>query len=837
MKISQYNLFDLIDKGTKVYHSAILTTFSFDPVFFERYYMPQLRRRGIRNVILLVDAGRYDAVMQSEESFAFTKKDYAIVRVEPEFGGVFHPKVSYFVGKSKVMAIVGSGNLTYSGIAYNDELWGAFCIEDGKSPQAPLLKEIWDFLGHIITNANIGETVKCQLDWIKAFSDTIQKYESIDQPSSNHEYWFLYNEHKQNIFEKLSSLITGDVKELCIISPFYDQNAKLVKELKRQFKPIKILCAIQPEGGLLPLEADFDKSVKYYKWCDVKGYGPDSEESKRMHAKAIQLKTSNGTFLLIGSTNATAAAFGLSQECVNTEAGVLVYDDKGRDFLKDLGLSFTQPIDENLKALSKSSVVLPNIERVKYKYHLKSCEIKFSHEMILSSDKPLEGQFVRLFFDGGHKDLPITKNRVNLSEDIRNARMAVIIESDIEISNRCIIWHLSDLETRNPDRTLDEINALFMDPEQGWDSNISKVLSYVELDISKPTSRSTKDFSTSDTAVVHSTETALTKEQFDDISLRQSMTVEQTLSMKILDYIQFYSSDNKINADEGEEAIDANAMTDGDDAIDTSKAAAKKSLTSKNDITSYLKRLIKHYDNLAGNFDKSSEQHIFMSQDNDIRQSISCNCMSHILIAIILTYHRILHPKEGEDISGIINKYIVKIIGRFSLIFRNRETAESEYTKQKIRDMHNNLVAYALLVISMSKINNSDKTSTLLVLNLLDLYAEKPDELQSALKNYHKLLDTHRPNCIKASVDIVKAAIKLYKENSNNLPISTIGRYSENMLIYRSKFGFMFAKQVFDIKPAGTSSICTLPIIYPGFKNNQETIVHLPSKVKVLVVK
>jgi hypothetical protein len=47
----------------------------------------------------------------------------------------------------------------------------------------------------------------------------------------------------------------------------------------------------------------------------------------------------------------------------------------------------------------------------------------------------------------------------------------------------------------------------------------------------------------------------------------------------------------------------------------------------------------------------------------------------------------------------------------------------------------------------------------------------------------------------------------------------------------------MFAKQVFDIKPAGTSSICTLPIIYPGFKNNQETIVHLPSKVKVLVVK
>ena len=162
MKIGQYNLFDLIDKGTKVYHSAILTTFSFDPVFFEKYYMPQLRRRGIRNVILLVDAGRYDAVMQSEEGFAFTKKDYAIVRMDNNLGGVFHPKISLFAGKNKVMAIVGSGNLTYSGIAYNDELWGAFCIEDAQTPQAPLLKNIWEYLNKLILNSPVGETIKCQ---------------------------------------------------------------------------------------------------------------------------------------------------------------------------------------------------------------------------------------------------------------------------------------------------------------------------------------------------------------------------------------------------------------------------------------------------------------------------------------------------------------------------------------------------------------------------------------------------------------------------------------------------------------------------------------------------
>ena len=838
MKIGQYNLFDLIDKGTKVYHSAILTTFSLDPVFFEKYYMPQLRRRGIRNVILLVDAGRYDAVLQSEEGFAFTKKDYTIVRIDNNLGGVFHPKISFFTGKNKVMAIVGSGNLTYSGIAYNDELWGAFCVEDAQSPQAPLLKNIWEFLNKLISNSPAGETIKCQLEWIKAFSECIQKFDSIDLEAdafaSEQQIWFMQNADGSSIIDKISNLITAPVTEISIVSPFYDQNGHLIQELQKRFSPKTIRCAIQPDSGILPHLAELDKTFAFYHWSDVRGYNSDSDEAKRLHAKAFQFKTTMGSYLLVGSCNATSAAFGISPSISNTEAGILVYSSKGKDYLKDLGLIFNQPITSSLKTIHQEGTSYPSIKRPHLKFHLLSCEVKLSQELYLNADKPLDGQIVRLFYDGGHKDLTLTNNRLKLTDEIRTARMAVIISDNEEISNRCIIWHVSDLETRNPDRTLDDINALFLDPEQGWDANISKVLSYVELDIVRPGSRSTKDFSTSDTSVTKSNEVAITKEHFDDISLRQSLGVDQSLSMKILDYIQFYSSETRLNADEGENGFDSDAMSSGDDVVDTSKAAARKSLNTKNDITGYLRRLLKHYDGLASTFDKSQEKYRFLSKDNDVRQGISCNSISHILIATMLVYHRMLHPKDGEDTTGLISKYLLKILGRFFMIFRNGYVGDSEYTKTKLSDMHNNLVAYALLILTMTKFAHGDRMYKLLVLNILDSYTGRATDLRSAIKNYRTLRNKHKSNCIKASMEFIDDTIKLHSTLEEGMSISAISRFSENMLIYRSQFGYMYAKQVYEIKPAGATSLCSLPIIYTGYK---EVSVYLPCMQKILLLK
>ena len=181
-------------------------------------------------------------------------------------------------------------------------------------------------------------------------------------------------------------------------------------------------------------------------------------------------------------------------------------------------------------------------------------------------------------------------------------------------------------------------------------------------------------------------------------------------------------------------------------------------------------------------------------------------------------------------------KNVLKIIksklGRFFMIFRNGYVGDSEYTKTKLSDMHNNLVAYVLLILTMSKYAHGDKIYKLLVLNILDSYAGKKADLRSALKNYRTLRNKHKANCIKTSMEFIDDTIKLHSSLEENMTISTISRFSESILIYRSQFGYMFAKQVYEIKPAGATSLCSLPIIYTGFKDKIEIVTNLPAKVR-----
>lgn len=101
MITQEENIFDLLGKGSTVYHSAILTSFTFDPYYFSNYYMPQMRSRGIKNVVVLIDSTQYDSILEDTETFKNFRHDFALIRVKNKTNGVFHPKVSLFLGDNK----------------------------------------------------------------------------------------------------------------------------------------------------------------------------------------------------------------------------------------------------------------------------------------------------------------------------------------------------------------------------------------------------------------------------------------------------------------------------------------------------------------------------------------------------------------------------------------------------------------------------------------------------------------------------------------------------------------------------------------------------------------
>ena len=61
--IERQNIIKLLGDRTNIYHSALLTTYSFDPIYFETVYLSTLRKLGITNVVVLMDASMYDQLL------------------------------------------------------------------------------------------------------------------------------------------------------------------------------------------------------------------------------------------------------------------------------------------------------------------------------------------------------------------------------------------------------------------------------------------------------------------------------------------------------------------------------------------------------------------------------------------------------------------------------------------------------------------------------------------------------------------------------------------------------------------------------------------------------
>ena len=81
----RHNIFELIGQRQYVYHSAVLTCYTFDPIFFNTYFMPRLRACGITNVVVMMDASNYDQLLAEYPNYKLdtSNQTYTLIRQEP----------------------------------------------------------------------------------------------------------------------------------------------------------------------------------------------------------------------------------------------------------------------------------------------------------------------------------------------------------------------------------------------------------------------------------------------------------------------------------------------------------------------------------------------------------------------------------------------------------------------------------------------------------------------------------------------------------------------------------------------------------------------------------
>lgn len=293
---------------------ALLSTYEFDPQFFERYCLEKLNAfKTNNNVSVLVDAGTYGKLVAAPPEERPQRANVRYLFHPIRVGRTFHPKVYLFASAKRGLLIVGSANLTRPGITRNAELVQAFRYEVGKKEDyGSLFSEVFSFFQrlhdrnpneHLASNL---DAMTCDCPWLASEYPT----------RSSHR--FLHNLDGP-LLDQLAEGLGAPSRHVLIVSPFFDSTARLLQKINSALKPSRVeiytqngTTTLSPEWIESQTETDTDCAIH------LAEYGHPKRQ--RLHGKGIAIAHSEGVRLAIGSANFTGAALASAAKEGNLEA-------------------------------------------------------------------------------------------------------------------------------------------------------------------------------------------------------------------------------------------------------------------------------------------------------------------------------------------------------------------------------------------------------------------------------------------------------------------------------------------------------------------------------------
>jgi hypothetical protein len=478
--LDRHNILELIGKDRRKYHSAIITCYSYDFSFFEERILAVLRTANIKNVNVFCDGKFLETTLEHTTGKEFrANKTYSLTPVYSK--GVFHPKILMLIGQRQGLLIIGSGNLTGSGICSNDEIWGAFQFSSLECEHSNLFLSVWEYLLSLYKHAK--GFVPQTLDWITKYSLWLQELPKQENSwvelKSKQQLQFLFNSNGSNIFNQLVDLLPkGKPQSVSIISPFYDRSGELIQEIKETYNPKELNCIVQSEFGLLPLDYK-SNSVNFYEWNDC------FETAKRLHGKLFHFQYQHEEFLLIGSPNATTAALGGRKiSSMNDEACLLLNRPLKNSYLDELGIKFPSKtiLLSKIESKNQSDVVAG----IKSKFKISYVELRGNKLSIYLNKYTAQKTSFKLFDVDGTE---IETIQVEVSSDLIEIEIAmteqafkICLNDDKErVSNFMLIHRVEFLLKNNPDPKQEKLDELLENILANNTDNITDIFSHVSF--------------------------------------------------------------------------------------------------------------------------------------------------------------------------------------------------------------------------------------------------------------------------------------------------------------------------------------------------------------------
>jgi len=716
--IERQNIIKLLGDRTNIYHSALLTTYSFDPIYFEAVYLSTLRKLGITNVVVLMDASMYDQLLSDSnyQCHRVSQYNYTLVRKENFHSGVFHPKVVLLFGEEEGTLIVGSGNLTYSGLVNNDEVWNAFHVQGNSSIHYPLFYHAWKYLSQSANQTS--SLVSRQIDWMLEQSPWLHQ-ETTDSTvllSSGEECALLYNTAESTILDMLF-LSIGDkrIVSIKVIAPFYDAEGDALSALKKQLAPKEMQCILDLERQSAPYSLlKTDTSTVFCK----------ANSSNPLHAKIFELQAEDETWLLCGSANASNMALGIGHYAFNDEVCILLHCNTQRNYIAELGLKYIALTQEERKSIikPKQSEKEPNKLQVKFVY----CEEQNDELRLQFSKDGIKGELTLL---DNHQSIIYQKNiitrqdmSINIADvEIANLNMAVLMNNETEISNRLLVVREVNVERGNPDPKRRKLSRLLDDPDLL--ENLSHILGYIEFDDAKKMSKRVKsaDNTTSD----EQEDVAVTSDRFNVLK-DSALSISMHSGIRILGYLRQILFKNEEIEDTDDDLLEIDDEgSKGDDekekGFDHKSSEASDAAKMRNDVVSFLKKMLSFLQektkdaSIYGDYNKAVNRQCLQAVSG-LNAASSIAVAARAIIFMMNKYGQVVRkPAEVRDL-------FIKCAGYFLSLYSNKLPDADTLRNRKIRELLNDATIDVLSALCFFGYDKQDCLMPQLVLNALELW-------------------------------------------------------------------------------------------------------------------
>lgn len=368
---------------------ALLSTFNFEPDFFERRILRSSTLSRARRIVVFMDHGQWERLRGESTGARWINHKYLVVPVRAP-RGVFHPKLTLIVRDGGGTVLCGSGNLTRCGCTHNLEIVSALPVNADDEGDEESLRLGWEAFRFFRLVASQSEGVAAEItrQWLDEVVTDVAWCRPMVAGTiperKPHEIGLIHT-LDGSIWDRLKGWLNGSVPHrLVVISPFYDPTGELIKRAQEQWPQSKIEIVAQQGTSNIPVEV-------IRRWKRSPALFDVRSSSRRLHGKMLAWESEQNAACLVGSANFTCAAF----DGRNIEVCLLIPGDRASaDDLFDGQLprkpvtwsSFVAgtdvepaPVAEAQPELSMQSAVLTSDDKLRVAYR---CSASLGHQML-----------------------------------------------------------------------------------------------------------------------------------------------------------------------------------------------------------------------------------------------------------------------------------------------------------------------------------------------------------------------------------------------------------------------------------------------------------------------